>query len=352
MKFIVGLSFLASLAAAASVDVNKRETPLEVKLELLGNTGVKASITNTGSSALKLFKTGTLLDQQPVEKVEIHAADKQVSFDGIRYQVSTQGLTEEAFQSIAAGETIEVEFDAAETHDLSEGGAVELLSQGAFSFAESDSTTIAGVVPFISNVVSTSVDGAAAKRVHDSFHEKVKRTVVQSSCTGSQGTATRNAISACRSLAQRAQTAASSGSASKFQEYFKSTSSSTRSTVAAVFGRIVSECGSTTSGSSRYYCNDVLGACSNGVLAYTQPATSIMVNCPLFFSALSPTSSACHAQDQQTTILHEMTHLTQIKGTSDYGGYGYNFVQSLSAAQNLNHADTYTLYAQALYAGC
>ena len=74
MKFIAGLSFLASLAAAASVDVNKRETPLEVKLELLGNTGVKASITNTGSSALKLFKTGTLLDQQPVEKVEIHAA--------------------------------------------------------------------------------------------------------------------------------------------------------------------------------------------------------------------------------------------------------------------------------------
>ena len=41
-----------------------------------------------------------------------------------------------------------------------------------------------------------------------------------------------------------------------------------------------------------------------------------------------------------------MTHLTQVKGTSDYGGYGYNFVRSLSAAQNLNHADTYTLFAQ------
>lgn len=41
-----------------------------------------------------------------------------------------------------------------------------------------------------------------------------------------------------------------------------------------------------------------------------------------------------------------MTHLRQIKGTSDYGGYGYNFVRSLSAAQNLNHADTYTLFAQ------
>lgn len=37
-----------------------------------------------------------------------------------------------------------------------------------------------------------------------------------------------------------------------------------------------------------------------------------------------------------------MTHLTQIKGTSDYNGYGYNFVRSLTAAQNLNHADTYS----------
>jgi deuterolysin len=77
-----------------------------------------------------------------------------------------------------------------------------------------------------------------------------------------------------------------------------------------------------------------------------------MVNCPLFFSGLTALSRQCHAQDQATTVLHEMTHLTQVKGTSDYGGYGYNFVRSLSASQNLNHADTYTLFAQALYAGC
>lgn len=58
--------------------------------------------------------------------------------------------------------------------------------------------------------------------------------------------------------------------------------------------------------------------------------------------------------------LHEMTHLTQIAGTSDCmfmpdrsaaklstiltdessdGGYGYNFVRSLTAAQNIRHAD-------------
>ena len=62
-------------------------------------------------------------------------------------------------------------------------------------------------------------------------------------------------------------------------------------------------------------------------------------------SGLAALSRTCHAQDQATTTLHEMTHLSQIKGTSDYGVYGYNAVRSLTAAQNLNHADTYTLFA-------
>lgn len=278
--------------------------------------------------------------------------DSRVAFDGVRFQVATQGLTEDVFQSVGAGETIEVEFDTAETHDLSSGGAYDILAQGAFSYAEEGSTELIGAVPFVSNTISTEIDGAQAKTVHTSFHEKTKRTAVQSDCSGTRGTATRNAISNCRTLAQRAQQSASSGSASKFQEYFKTTSSSTRSTVAAVFGRVASECGSTTSGASRYYCSDVLGACSSGVLAYTQPSASIMVNCPLFFSGLPASSSTCHAQDQRTTILHEMTHLSQVAGTDDFGGYGYNFVRSLSASQNLNHADTYTLYAQALAVGC
>lgn len=74
MKFIASFSLFATLAAAVSVDVTKRDTPLDVKLEVIGNSGIKASITNTGSSALKLFKTGTILDDFPVEKVELHAA--------------------------------------------------------------------------------------------------------------------------------------------------------------------------------------------------------------------------------------------------------------------------------------
>lgn len=75
MKFSIGVSLLATLASAVNVDMAKRDTsPLDVKLEAIGNSGVKAALTNTGDSAIKLFKTGTFLDKAPVEKVEVFAA--------------------------------------------------------------------------------------------------------------------------------------------------------------------------------------------------------------------------------------------------------------------------------------
>src|SRR5690242_17345293 len=49
MKFLASLSAIVSLASAASVDLAKRNTPLEVKLVQNGNSGVHAALTNTGS---------------------------------------------------------------------------------------------------------------------------------------------------------------------------------------------------------------------------------------------------------------------------------------------------------------
>ncbi|KAH8707116.1 Deuterolysin metalloprotease family-domain-containing protein [Phaeosphaeriaceae sp. PMI808] len=349
MKFqTLSVAALASLASAVSTALNKRDSPLDVSLSITGNTAVKATIKNTGSEDLKLFKTGTFFDDSHVEKVEVFKAGDKVTFDGIRLRVSTTNLEESAFQILKVGETIEADFDIAIAHDLSAGGEFDILTEGAFSYAELESTSIAGAVPFTSNKVSTVIDGAKAGKIRRDYIDLAKRTTVQSDCSGSRLSATRTALSNCASLARTAASAAVNNAA-KLNEYFKSTSSSTASTVQSVFNRVATQCGSTTSGNSRYYCADILGACSNGVLAYTSPSTSQMVNCPLFFSALTPLSRTCHAQDQATTVLHEMTHLTQVKGTSDYGGYGYNFIRSLSAAQNLNHADTYTLFAQGMF---
>ncbi|KAI1334113.1 neutral protease 2-like protein [Xylariaceae sp. FL0016] len=344
MKFLSSFALLAPLASAASI--NKRASPLDVQLEMTGNTGVKATIANTGAESLKVFKSGSILDTAPVEKVQVFQSGDKVAFDGIKLRLTYTGFAEESFQTIAAGETIEVNFDAAELHDLSAGGDFDLVASGALSYAKADSTEIAGAVSYSSNTVKASVDGAQAMEVRSAFINK--RTDVQSDCTGTKLTRTNTAVSNCRSLAASASSAALTNTA-KVNEYFKSTS--VGSQVAAVFKKVVSECGSTSSGVSDTYCTDVYGACSSNVLAYTLPSGSYIVNCPLYFSALTPLTSTCHAQDQATTTLHETTHLTQIAGTDDLG-YGYAAATALSSRQALNNADSYALFANAIYVGC
>lgn len=345
MKFqVLSLAALASLISSFALD----DSPPNVKPELTGNTVVKALIKNTGSDYHKLLKTGTFLDDSDVQKVEVSKAEEKIPFDGLRLRVSISNLDESAFQIIAVGESLEVSFDMAAAHDLSSGGNFKVVTSGAFAYATLNSTSIAGAVPFISNSVDAAIDGEQAGKVRRDYIDLAKRSIVQSDCTGAHRTATLTALSNCASLARTAASAATSPSnAAKLAEYFKSSSASVRATVARVFTNVAMQCGSsTTIAGSRYYCTDVYGACSSGVLAYTIPATSQTVNCPLFFTDLTSLSRACHAQDQATTVVHEMTHLLQVKGTSEYGGFGYDSVMKLSAAQNLNHADTYALFAQ------
>jgi deuterolysin len=153
-------------------------------------------------------------------------------------------------------------------------------------------------------------------------------------------------------MARSASDVAFSGSSSKVEEYFKSSSLTTRLTVSRTFDLVAEECSSMTRGVSDYYCSDPYGFCTRNVLAYTLASESYTAYCDLYFDALPQLASQCHAQDKGGTTIHEMTHLRQIKGTSDYGGYGYAHVRSLSARQNLNHADTYALFAQAVHYGC
>ena len=261
--------------------------------------------------------------------------------------MATTALPADAFTIIKAGSSVTSTWDIAAVHDLSPGGSYDIVASGALSAAaDLDSDAVAAAIPYSSNTITALVDGPAAAAVRHAFHAAIaRRTVVQSDCTGTRGTATRTALSNCAAHASAASAAAASGDAAKLTEYFKSATSATRSTVAGVFGRVASECGSTTGGVSRQYCSDVLSSCSGGVLAYTLPSGSLMVNCPLYFSGLPAQTGTCHAQDQATTTLHEVTHLTQIRGTGDFGCYGYNCLRGLSASQNLNHADTYSLFA-------
>ncbi|KAI0540294.1 neutral protease 2-like protein [Xylaria digitata] len=344
MKFLGNVALLASLASAASM--GKRASPLDVQIEQVGNSGLKATIINTGAEDLKVLRIGTILDSTPIEKVQVFQGSNKLDFQGVRLRISTAGFEEEAFETIAPGQAIETSFDAAELHDLAASGEYDFVANGVLSYAAANTTEIVGAIPYSSNTLTAQIDGAEAAKVRTAFLGK--RTSVQSTCTGTKLTSTRNAVTACRSFAAAASSAALSNTA-KVNEYFKSTS--VGSQVAAVFARVVSECGSSTSGNSRTSCTDDYGYCSSNVLAYTIPSLSYIVNCNLYFTALPATTSTCHAQDQATTTLHETTHLTQVAGTDDWG-YGYAAATALSSSRALNNADSYALFANAIHVGC
>lgn len=95
-----------------------------------------------------------------------------------------------------------------------------------------------------------TIDGAKAATVSKAI---AKRTVVGSSCTGTRLTAIRTALSNCQRLASAAATSAAAGT--KLDTYFKSTTTSTKNTVAARLRAVASDCGSTSSATTTN-CND------------------------------------------------------------------------------------------------
>jgi deuterolysin len=309
-------------------------------------------------------------------------------------------LQDAAFETIEAKETVEVQWDVAQLHDLSAGGEFNITAEGSLRYAEVGGNRIAGQAIYRPNVISSHIDGVQASKVHKAFHEagKAKRIVVQSGCSSSQKSTVNAALGVAKTYAQNAQAAATAGT--KLQEYFKSTQSSTASTVASVFNKIAtSVVNSGTSGSAKLYCTDIGNFCTDGVVAYTQPGSNEYVSrlkvtcstymsfrsvqttynvstfsmprscqsllqntvtdvrllqivlCPYWFQ-FPATGSTCHIADQPYVIIHEATHLTAVKGTDDVC-YGYDgCVTAISASQELNNADTYALYANAIQVKC
>ncbi|KAF2017969.1 metallo proteinase [Aaosphaeria arxii CBS 175.79] len=349
MRFFL-LSLAASLAGAVSIDLAQRDSPLEVQLSAVGNTAVKASITNKGASPLRVFKTGSILDDNAVEKVKVYQGDVLIPFEGVRLYVSTSSLDDTAFQTLAPGATLEKDFDIAHAHDVSAGGLYDIALNSALTYSSTDSNDLIGTVPIQSPVLTMTVDGAEASLTRAAFHAKTKRALLQADCTGAQRESLLKAFPICASRAAAASSAALTNAA-KVKEYFKSDSTSVRNTVSGVFDKIAAECKDSTSGVSKQYCTDRDNNCQGGVIAYTYPARSYVVYCTGYFTRIVERSSECHHDDQPFVTMHEFTHLREIKGTDDYGVYGYAGVLKLSATQNLNHADTYALFSNAIDVG-
>ncbi|KXH67433.1 deuterolysin metalloprotease [Colletotrichum salicis] len=355
MKFSAGLTILASLVSASPIELAKRAdaTPLTANITKNGNTGVNITVTNNSEDDIKIFTPGTVLDTAAVEKVAVFDGDNnRLPFDGVRLRMAPQNLlTDASFRTIKAGETITSAVDFAELHDLGSADAFKVMVNGGIPYAQAGSTTIAGVFSIASNTLNiNNVNVTKAALTRTSYKQMIKRTIVQSDCKGTQNNTVTAALISCQKLARAAADYVSKDD-KRLNEYFKSTTAASKKIIVDTFNKVASECSTRNKGVSKQYCSDVYKSCSPGVLAYTVPAYKYMVNCPLYFTALPLLTTGCHNQDQSTTTLHEMTHLLEVKGTLDYGIYGYTGLKTLTSAQNLNHADTYAVYANAVNQG-
>ncbi|KAL8758003.1 MAG: hypothetical protein Q9184_004060, partial [Pyrenodesmia sp. 2 TL-2023] len=250
------LPFVSSVA----VHLEKRAPDVEVTLSSAGGSVVKATVKNNAAQTFKFLKTGTFLDPAPVEKATVFKGGASLAFKGVLLRPKLTDLTDDVFATLAPGATLESTFDLAAVTDLSAGGAFEVVTEGAVPLASG--TDLSGEkLVFRSNKLSIDVDGAVAARVAPAIQPLDKRTII-TSCAGEQGTSLRNALARAVTLSTNAANAAASGSATKFQEYFKTTAADARTTVANRFRGVAAQAGSTTNGSTRYYCTDPYGYCN------------------------------------------------------------------------------------------
>ncbi|KAF4259015.1 hypothetical protein KXV70_002244 [Aspergillus fumigatus] len=347
---ITALASAILAVAQGALALPARAPALDITLSQVNNTRIKAVVKNSGTEKITFVHLNFFNDPSPVKKVSLYRNATEVEFTGIKQRLRSDGLSNDALTTLAPGATYEDEFDIASTANLTQGGPVTVRTQGFVPIAMNNK--IAGYIPYSSNELELEVDAEKAVAVPASIKPLDRRTKITSSCTGNRATVLNTALRNAASIASKAADAASSGSSALFTEYFKSTSGNIRSAVAARLKAVASEASMNGGGSTTYYCSDPYGYCDSNVLAYTLPSTNEVVNCELFYT-LQEVTNDCHGQDQATTIIHEFTHAPGVypPGTEDLG-YGYSAATALSTSNALNNADSYALFANAVYLNC
>lgn len=261
--------------------------------------------------------------------------------------IDTKLLDTTNMLKIPSGKSTETTFDAALMYDLSQGGDYDMLASGKLLTVDDDGN-LNGHINYESEQISATIDGPRAADVRSKSIDR--RTITQGDCTGQNLITMNIALANCRTMASYARDQARYGDAGRMNEYFKRSDGGTRNTVADVFQKVLDNCAVVHEGFSRTYCTDIRNDCP-GAIALTYPSTSEMVLCPGFFNAQDELTNRCHTGDRASVMVHESTHLREVKGTGDLA-YGYDDSRRLSADDTLRNADSYTYFAHSFYEGC
>ncbi|KAF9269531.1 Metalloprotease [Marasmius fiardii PR-910] len=304
-----------------------------------------ATVKNTGSEAVKILKYGTILDEKlPTRSFTVTKDGAAVAFTGIKLSVSLEDADDSAFAVIPAGESVTVDHNVASLFDFATAGAGTFKFEPVATFkvagSEEKVASLADVeeLEVIASAVEVTLSGTPENRELLSPLEKRARNT----CTGTQGTFVSSAYSEAKQLATASTSYISSNSGSSlYTAYFKTNSPTT---ISSVFTGVANE----NSSSRILGCNDPLGACTSGVIAYTVISNTNIYFCSIFFNEVAQ-SNLCTGRTTVAarnvrggTVLHEITHA--VSGTDDVT-YGCAADRSLSASQQRINADSYNVSA-------
>lgn len=71
-KALLGVALAIPVLSFPIAPYSRRATGLAVELSVVGDTEVKAVVTNTGAETVSLLNYGSFLDPNPVQKVEVY----------------------------------------------------------------------------------------------------------------------------------------------------------------------------------------------------------------------------------------------------------------------------------------
>ncbi|KAK2733760.1 hypothetical protein FQN57_001947 [Myotisia sp. PD_48] len=331
-----------------------REVPiLDVQLSSVGNTEIRATVTNFANSSFSLLTLNSLLSSDPIRKVYVRVVNTEIPFEGISLQISTTNFPPDVFTYIGAGQTIESTFDLTESFDMSASGEYMVLSSAQFIYAAANQTTTLGVEPYRSNTLLAQVDGDTAKNSPRSFMNRLnRRTQIQNaeSCTKEKHAKLEKALQACSRLALSSSIGAQHGSLSRFKKFFNSKNSTTRTEVAHRYLAISDECDS-KSPKIKLYCQDDPNFCSSNALSYSEKRLNAIVTCPGFYDAPLQPPRGCKTTtlDVATSLIHDFSHFAEVYDppTRDLN-FGPGGRTSLRKSEAVSNAAAYQGYIKAV----
>ncbi|KAF7587955.1 hypothetical protein BBP40_006494 [Aspergillus hancockii] len=317
---------------------------IDVQLQSLGNSTVKAFITNIADEDLRVVKRGGLLDNElPTKKVVVTGTGANPTFTGAEVDYVNTHLTPEAFMDLAPNQTIESTFDIADSHDLTPGKAYSAIADGMLEYTKSADPKKFFFVPYKSNAINFDAPENAAARL------AARATLA--SCTEEYNKLMQSNLVRAADMAKAGAADARNGSTGLFEKFFKSQNQADKKEVAERLEAIAKE--ATSKGVLTYYCQaSAQDSCGGNIAAITYPSQNRVVNCQGYYET-EQVVNQCGYLDQAAISLHEFAHATAVyaPGTDDVA-YGLDNVLQLNTQQAKNNADSFAYYANAAFNKC